>query len=206
MTIVRALMIAAVLASLAPMSPARAGAPTNEFLAHVVGRLYRGGETFACFSRQYEDAYLAAHPKQNAIFAKLLVSAHFRESSLDPKHDFYSYQLSMAFKFRGRSETLTTVAECGDGKPRDSLRNGAVCAGPKAAGQSHLALQGDRSLLMTIPDGADLWAPGPMDQRHGIVKNPFGPDDKLIRLDRTDLSQCEDLAFDRQKPLRAHEP
>ena len=39
-------------------------------------------------------------------------------------------------------------------------------------------------------------------QRHGIVKNPFGPDDKLLRRLRTDLKECGDLAFDRWKPLR----
>jgi hypothetical protein len=178
----------------------------NEFLARLMGRLYRDGETFACFSRRYDEAYLATHPRQNVVFAKMLVSAYFRTSSLNARYDAYSYQLGMAFRFRGRPETLTTVAECGDGKPRDSLRDGAVCAGPAAEGHSHLALAADGALLMTIPDGADLWAPGPIDQRHEVVKNPFGADDKLFRLERTDVSECEDLAFDRQKPLRAHEP
>jgi len=59
---------------------------------------------------------------------------------------------------------------------------------------------------MTIPNGADLWMPGPVDTRHDTVKIPFGPDDRVFRLIRTDLKQCEDLAFSRQKPLRPHEP
>ena len=102
-------------------------------------------------------------------------------------------------------ETLTGVAECGDGKPRDSLRGGAVCAivGGTA---SHLALHGNNVLVMRIPGGADLWAPGPKETRHDTVKNPFGSDDEEMRLARTDLKQCEDLAFDQQKPLRQHEP
>jgi hypothetical protein len=41
----------------------------------------------------------------------------------DPRH-----QVSLAFRFRNRPETLTGVAECGDGTPRDSLRHGADCA------------------------------------------------------------------------------
>jgi hypothetical protein len=179
---------------------------TNAFLARLMGQLYREGETFACFSRQYDDADLAKHPRQNVVFAKLLVSAHFSASAMDSERGSYNYQLGMAFRFRGRSELLTTVAECGDGKRRDSLRDGAVCAGPKADGHSHLLLARDGSLLLAFPDGADLWAPGPIDQRHDVVKNPFGSDDRVFRLDRADLSQCEDLAFDRQKPLRAHEP
>jgi len=115
------------------------------------------------------------------------------------------YQVSLAFKFRGRDETLTGVAECGDGTPADSLRGGSFCAGPGEQ-PSHLALDGNKGLVMTFKGGADLWAPGPIDQRHDIVKNPFGPDDVAFRLARTSLKQCEDLAFDRQKPLRPHEP
>jgi hypothetical protein len=110
------------------------------------------------------------------------------------------YQVSLAFRFRGREETLTGVAECGDGTPKDSLLGGAVCAGPGEKA-SHLALNGDRVLVMRIPAGVDLWAPGPIDQRHDTVKNPFGADDTEFRLVRTGLKQCEDLAFDRQKPL-----
>ena len=68
------------------------------------------------------------------------------------------------------------------------------------------ALDGDSVLVMSIPGGADLWAPGPIDQHHDMVKNPFGTDDTSFRLVRTDLKECEDLAFNRQKPLRAHEP
>ena len=102
-------------------------------------------------------------------------------------------------------ETLTGVAECGDGKPKDLLRGGAVCA-IVGGTTSHLALHGNNVLVMRIPGGADLWAPGPKERRHDTVKNPFGSDDVELRLARTDLKQCEDLAFDRQKPLRQHEP
>lgn len=31
-------------------------------------------------------------------------------------------------------------------------------------------------------------------------------DDRVFRLVRTELAQCEDLAFNSQKPLRHHEP
>ena len=201
----RTLTIAAILAGFAPLDHAAVASSGNEFLAHVVGRLYSRGESFACFSRQYDAAHLAAHPRQQVIFAKALVDAHFRESSLPGGDAGYMYQVSLAFRFRGREETLTGVVECGDGTPKDSLLGGAVCAGP-GENASHLALDGDTVLVMRIPAGGDLWAPGPIDQRHDTVRNPFGPNDTEFRLVRTGLKQCEDLAFDRQKPLRAHEP
>ncbi len=201
----RILTIAAFLTGFAALGHVAAAGYGNEFLAHVVGHLYRQGESFACFSRQFDAAHLAAHPRQNAIFAKALVAAQFGAPLLPHWRTGYMYQVSLAFRFRGREETLTGVMECGDGTPKDSLRGGAVCAvvGGK---DSHLALDGNKVLLMRIPGGADLWSPGPVDQRHDTVKNPFGPDDVVFRLVRTDLKQCEDLAFDRQKPLRPHEP
>jgi len=191
-------------AGLALAAQAHAAGPNNEFLAGLLGRLYMRGQGFACFSRQYDDAHLAAHPSQRVTFAKALIDASFRTSSLPTATSSYPYQVALAFRFRDRTETLTGVAECGDGTPRDSLRDGAQCAGPGSA--SHLALVGRRTLVISIPDGADLWMPGPVDQRHDVAKNPFGPDDKVFRLERTDLKSCEDLAFDSQKPLRRHEP
>ena len=183
--------------------PSASAEPRSAFLARLVSHLERNGESFACFSRRYDDSYLAAHPQQNVAYAKMLVSAYFRESSLDPKYSAYSYQLGLAFKFRGRPEQLTSVAECGS---KDTSR-GAECAGPVGSdGDMRLALESDRVVVMTIPHGSDLWAPGPVEQRHAVVKNPFGGDDKAFRLVRAPLSECEDLAFERQKPLRPHEP
>jgi hypothetical protein len=198
----RALIVIAFLASFSPLALA-AGA-SNEFLHHLVGHLYRSGESFACFSRQYDEAHLAAHPGQLVTFMQALVDAYFRKPPAPHQPGSYMYQVRLAFKFRGREETLTGVAECGDGTPKDSLRGGAVCAGP-GEGPSHLALDGKKGLVMTFKGGADLWAPGPIDQRHDIVKNPFGPGDGTFRLARVNLKQCEDLAFPRQKPLRQHE-
>ena len=201
----RTLTLAAFLAGLAPAGCGAEAGYANDFLAHLVGRLDRQGELFACFLRQYDAADLAAHPRQQVIFVKALVDAYFREPALPGGHAAYMYQVSLAFRFRDREETLTGVAECGDGPLKDSLRGGAVCAGPGKR-PSHLALDGDDVLVMSVPGGADLWAPGPIDQRHETVRNPFGPDDVTFRLPRTDVGHCEDLAFDRQKPLRPHEP
>jgi hypothetical protein len=202
----RTLIIAAVLVGLASAQQAHGEGRGNEFLANLLGGgLSRQGESFACFSRQYSDEQLAADREQRVTYVKALIAAYFQESSFAFVRGFYWYQVSLAFRFRDRAETLTQVAECGDGKPRDSLWGGANCAGPGEGG-SHLALQGRQVLVIAIPNGADLWAPGPINQRHDIVKNPFGPDDKVFRLLRTDLKECEDLAFDRWKPLRPHEP
>jgi hypothetical protein len=201
----RRALIAAAFVSLTCGSQAHAAKAGNEFLAALVGSLSPQGESFACFSRQYDDAQLGARPKQKVAFVKTLIAAYRQQSSLAPAHGAYSYQVSLAFRFRDRADVLTGVAECGEGRVRDSLRGGAYCAGPGDQG-AHLRLQGRQVLVVTIPNGADLWAPGPVEKRHDAVKNPFGADDKTFLLVRTDLSECEDLAFERWKPLRPHEP
>jgi hypothetical protein len=195
----RRALIAVAFASLTS-GQARAATAGNEFLAALMGSLPRQGESFACFSRQYDEAQLATRPKQKVAFVKALIAAYRQ-----PGSSAYSYQVSLAFRFRDRGDLLTGVAECGQGTVRDSLRGGAYCAGPGDPG-AHLRLQGRQVLGLTIPNGADLWAPGPVEKRHDTVRNPFGADDKTFLLIRTDLSECEDLAFERWKPLRLHEP
>jgi len=195
-------MVAAIAALMGlTLTAATEPAQRNPFLEQIVEQLHRQGRSLVCFVRQYDDAHLAAHPGQQASYAKALIAAYYWESSLASVRDKYMYQVSLAFRFRNRPETLTGVAECGDGTPKDSLRHGAVCAGPGEQ-HGHLAMDGKNLLVLTVPGGADLWLPGRMEQRHDVAKNPFGPDDKVFRLVRTDLNQCEDLAFDSWKPLR----
>jgi hypothetical protein len=41
-------------------------------------------------------------------------------------------------------------------------------------------LRGPDLLVLSIPGGADLWMPGPIDKRHAMAKNPFDPDDVTL--------------------------
>ena len=98
----RALFVATALVGLSHVVPTSAAGSGNQFLANLVGRLDRQGEWFACFSQQYDDAHLAAHPGQRVTFMKALVDAYFRTSSLAPANGSYMYQVSLAFRFRDR--------------------------------------------------------------------------------------------------------
>ena len=84
-----ALIISAALAGFAPATLVRAAGSGNDFLATLLGRLHRQGESFACFIRQYDDVHLAAHPRQRVTFVKALVDAYFRESALAPGSGSY---------------------------------------------------------------------------------------------------------------------
>src|SRR3954466_16121386 len=65
------------IATVFPLVSAKAGGVENDFLAHIVGPLDKHGSFFACFTRQYDDSHLAAHPNQRVTFAKALVDAHY---------------------------------------------------------------------------------------------------------------------------------
>ncbi len=182
----RFVAISALLVGLTSSVPASAAEP-SEFITHLMGRVPGQGKTFACFSHVYDDAHLGAHPQQNVRSMRVLIVAY---SALQ-----YAYQLRMGFEFRGRPETLTTVAECGPSvSEANSARGSAVCAGPVGGRSMSLSLEGEHSVLMTLPDGAHLWKPGPP-RPNDTVNDAFGPNDKLFRLDRTALPLCDDQAI-----------
>lgn len=80
----RALTIAVFLASFVALG--QAAIAGNAFLAHLLGHLYRKGESFACFSREYAPAHLASHPDQQVTFIKALIAAHFAQLVICGRH------------------------------------------------------------------------------------------------------------------------
>jgi hypothetical protein len=175
-------------------------AAEQSVLAQLVGPLHRQGKSFGCYVKRYGAGYLAAHPGQRVTFVKALIAGYYR-TDVAGRNGAYEYQVSLAFRFRDRPETLSTVAECGEGQRTDPARSGIVCAGPGE--KSYLTVRG-RNLSIVMPGGADLWMPGPVDQRHEVVKNPFGSKDEAFHLSLGRLKPCEDLAFDDWKPLRPY--
>ncbi len=178
----RILSAAALGIALAAVSSANAAEP-GPFVTRLMGRAPGEGKTFACFTRVYDDRHLVAHPQQNVASLTLLAVAY---SSLQ-----YGYQLRIGLRFRDRAEPLSTVAECGVSRARNSLRHGAICAG--IGGTTRLAIENRRSILLRLPVGANLWRPGPPGQ--STVDDAFGADDKPFRLYRAALSHCDDQAI-----------
>ncbi len=168
--------------------PARAVEPSR-FLTDLMGRRPAAGKTFACFARVYGDSHLAAHPGQNVRSLHTLVMAYLINGES-------FYQLRIGIEFRGRPETFATTGECGEGSLPDSVRRGAICAGP--GGPLRLALDGRKSLLMGLADGAEFWRAGPPDPANAL-KDALGPDDKVLRLDRARLSNCEDQLYEDER-------
>ena len=175
------------LLGLALIAPAQAAQPT-EFVTFLAGKKPGQGKTFACFTRTYDEAHLAAHPQQSVTAVRMLVTVY---SNMD-----YGYQLRLGLNVRDRAERLDSVAECGNGSVRDRLDRAAVCAG--IGGKVLLAIENKNVVQLSLPLGTDLWAPG-QGQTSDIVKNAFAEDDKHFRLTRAPLAQCDDQALDDQE-------
>jgi hypothetical protein len=176
--------VGTVLLGLMLVSSARAAEP-SKFVSFLAGKRPGEGKTFACFVTTYDDAHLSTHPQQNVRAVRMLATVY-------SNHD-YSYQLRIGLNFRDRAESLSTVAECGAGRERDTLRKAAVCAG--IGGKVLLAIENKNSVQLSLPLATGLWRPGPP-QPNNPVNGAFAEDERHFRLTRAPLAQCDDHAID----------
>ena len=103
------------------------------------------------------------------------------------------YQLPIGLNFRDRAEPLSTLAEYGNGKKRNSLQKSAICAG--VAGDVRLAIENGKSIKLSLPLAKGLWRPG-SPQPDNPINGAVTEEDRHFRLTRAPLSQCEGHAID----------
>lgn len=181
------IVVAAALAfSASALSAASATAAGADFTTKLMGRAPGKGKTIACFSRVYDEAHLAAHPQQNVRAMVLMVS-------ISPDNPD-SLDLRVGTNFRSRKILFQTEGECSHPEPGSGS---AHCAVACDGGSIDVALKDNGSVLLTIPDGAQVWRPGAAD--NDTERGAFAADDKLFRLDRADLGQCLPLAADKEE-------
>jgi hypothetical protein len=153
--------------------------------AMLFGKEPGPGHAFACFNRHYDAPHLTGHPRQNVRDMTMFVDSW---SDADSGRQ---YSLGIGVKFRAVKSEFQLSGGCSstvDGK--NALSCGIDCDG----GHIDVRVRDANSVLVGIPDGARTWDPEsenePPKQAH------FGADDKLFRLDRTDLKQCLPLVAD----------
>jgi hypothetical protein len=143
------------------------------------------GKAFACYTRHYEAKHLAAHRKQNVVDMTLFVNS-FVDGDLGRQ-----YTLAIGVHFR-KSPTLFQLAGgCSPAADGEGVLNcGIDCDG----GRIDVSVKDPASILVSIPDGARTWNPD-SDAEPPKDAN-FGYDDKVFRLDKTELPTCLPLVFD----------
>jgi hypothetical protein len=150
-------------------------------------------KTYVCFVRRYDASHLAQHPKQKVSAMKLLVTA---EDAPEDKTVNYSFRLG--FKYRHRAGNFDSsgychhiVAENTGGEIR--LGCGVDCEG----GGIEVAMKGDKSALIRL-ERIRIWERNKPDDdaSNDLVA---GADDRIFRVDRSDLHECSELVTDRKE-------
>lgn len=140
-------------------------------------------KVYACYARHYDAVHLQTHKKQNVRDMVLFVRSYVDADSDSGRQ----YALQLGITFRKLKTEFQTGGGCSsvDGKP--GLNCGIDCDG----GQIDVSVKDAKTVMLSIPYGASTWDPNSDDQP---PEARFGDDDKLFRLDRTQMSDCLPLA------------
>jgi hypothetical protein len=158
------------------------------FARRLMGKALGMERLSGCFKRVYDQVHLAQHPLQRVRAMMLLVSTEMVATGAVGSSS-RTFELTIGVNFRDRVNHFETGGVCGslsktDGIPTEAVHCGVECDG----GSIDVALKDDKSVLVSIPDGARLWGPDFTDVHDHGPK--FGADDKIFRLDRASLADC----------------
>jgi len=167
-------------------------ADDGDMIVRLMGKA-PGPKTYACFSRVYDAAHLAAHPAQQATSMKLLVRMENDKETRQPTFNF-----TMGVTKRASKTLLTTAGDCGqlrDGKdegPVTRLGCGVECDGGGlgiAMGEDNRSIRVSIERIRVSPKGESAEESG---------ADFGGGDDDVFRLDRTSVADCAILLEDRK--------
>jgi hypothetical protein len=160
------------------------------------------GLTYACFTRRYDADHLARHPKQKVAAMKLLVTfGHPPEESSTP----YSFRLG--FKYRHRKGDWDSSGACHTLQSKET--DGEVrlgCSVDCDGGGIEIGLGKTTYATRVRLERVRIWQNNKPDDDGEELS--AGADDKIFRLDRTNIKDCEALITDRKElaALRSKRP
>ncbi len=161
------------------------------FQQRLFGRALDSKVTHACFTRIYDPQHLAEHPQQNVRTMLLMVKGNIEDG--EPR-----YELRIGVTFRKSGAHFESSGSCGSIHDADKGGNGvAHCGVDCDGGQIDVSLKDAKSVVVSIPEGARFWRAG--SDNDSDQRKRFGSDDKVFRLDKTALSECLNLADDKEE-------
>ena len=159
---------------------------------------------FACFVRKYDAEHMAQHPLQKVTVMKLLITGE----KTDPKEDkVLEYSFRLGVNFRDRPGNFDSSGECGHAPAvRTPDTDPPVAAGIDfecdvdcdGGGVTVSLANSDSSVIVKLPERIRIWK-GKDPDESAMSALMAGADDKIFRLDRTDLNECTALAYDRKE-------
>jgi hypothetical protein len=135
----------------------------------------------ACYSRAYDKAHLAAHPKQKVADIALRLTWRVIEGECEDCSQGYLFQMQL----RRRADKKPLVAS-GPCMERDGK---AFCGVECDGGGVFLEKRGDGSLLVAFGDSWGIRMSPDCGEEDEVAIEP-GADDKAFRLDPLPAAQC----------------
>ncbi len=189
--------IAAAIASVVGASACYAQEGVDKAKATAFDARMSGGplsqKSYACFVRRYDASHLARHPRQKVSAMKLLVRA---ENAPEDKTVNYSFRLG--FKYRHRAGNFDSSGYCSHIVAENSgceIRFG--CGVDCEGGGIEVAMKDDESALIRL-ERIRIWERNKPDN-DASNDRVAGADDKIFRVDRSDLHECSELVADRKE-------
>ena len=172
---------------LATAAPGVVHAGGSSDVVKIFGRDPGTAAAHACFVRRYTKAHLASHPDQNVTTMLAYVS---KQEGANP---YYSVNLQV--NFRQLNKPFQVSGSCSENAETGTLGCGVECDG----GSLSVRVKNEQSVLVDIPDSVRLFDPSASDEFADLPKGArFGADDKLFRLDRTELGDCAPIIYDEE--------
>lgn len=154
----------------------------------MFGRDPGTGDAHACFVRHYTKAHLKSHPDQNVTDMIAYVG---KQTGPDPY-----YMINLQVNFRQLPKPFQVSGNCSQSTDgMQTLGCGVECDG----GSLSVRVKNQSAILVEIPDSVRLFDPSSNNEFEDLPKGArFGSDDKLFRLDRTDLQDCLSIIYDEE--------
>lgn len=147
--------------------------------------------TYACFNRRYDAAHLTQHSRQKVGAMKLLVIA--RKPSAENSEP---YSFKLGFKYRDRKGDWDSSGYCNHAQNEETdgeLR--MSCSVECDGGGISVGLPKDGDGAVVRIERVRIWQnSNPDDETSQALEG--GSDDKVFRLQRTALKDCESLVED----------
>jgi hypothetical protein len=150
---------------------------------------------YACFSRHYDAQHLAQHPLQKVSVMRLLVSAE-----RDPEDKTLKYSFRLGVNFRNRPGDFDSSGDCahltGDDAAKQKIDFG--CGVDCDGGGININLAQDNASVIVKLESIRIWKGKDYDE-DAATSLQAGADDKVFRLDRTNMNDCASLAANRKE-------
>jgi hypothetical protein len=180
------------IACLGMTTAAFAGDNDAALQTQVFGHAIDKEAAYACYTRSYDAAHLAAHPKQNVTTAMLLLTGKPKTG----ENSYTAYTAGVDFTFRKQKKHFQAFGDCpsvsadASSGAAQKLACGIDCDGGTIA----VKLKDVDTILVSLPSGIAVSEAGndsaPPDGGH------FGSDDSVFKLSRAPLRNCLPLAIE----------